>query len=311
VTTVSRGNGLPGRRPHGSGDEWVEAPDGRKFWGSYGAAGLLVHDARGVLLQHRVEWSHFGGTWGLPGGARHEGESAVEGALRESNEEAGVPASSLELDFTSVLDLGFWSYTTVVATVVRSFEARIGDAESVELRWIRESEIEALPLHPGFAASWPTLRALVDSPVSIVIDAANVVGSRPTGWWRDRAGAATEFVAALQCLSVAGITGERLGLTAERYWPHLVVVLEGEAAAATTDDAFGLLAVATPAVKVARAPASGDDRVVQEVGTARARGRRVVVVTADRELRERVIDIGASVEGPRWLWALLEQSTAT
>ena len=66
-----------------SGDAWVEGPNGERFWGRFGAAGLLVHDARrGVLLQHRADWSHFGGTWGLPGGARHEGETAVEGALR-------------------------------------------------------------------------------------------------------------------------------------------------------------------------------------------------------------------------------------
>lgn len=311
MTATPRRNGPPVRRPHGSGDAWVEAPDGRKFWGSFGAAGLLVHDARGVLLQHRVEWSHFGGTWGLPGGARHEGESAIEGALRESSEEAGVPASALELDFTSLFDLGFWSYTTVVATAVRPFEARIGDAESVELRWIQPSEIGALPLHPGFAASWPMLRGLVDAPTTVVVDAANVVGSRPTGWWRDRAGAATEFVASLQQVSDSGISGTQLGLSVERYWPHLVVVLEGEASSATMEDVERVSTVATPPVTVVRADASGDDRVVQETSAARAGGRRVVVVTADRGLRERVTALGASVEGPRWLWALIEQSTAT
>jgi 8-oxo-dGTP pyrophosphatase MutT (NUDIX family)/outer membrane lipoprotein SlyB len=311
MTTPPHRNVPTGRRPHGSGDAWVEAPDGRKFWGRFGAAGLLVHDDRGVLLQHRVEWSHFGGTWGLPGGARHEGESAIEGALRESSEEAGVPASSLELDFTSHLDLGFWSYTTVVTTAVRAFDARIGDAESVELRWIQPSEIDTLPLHPGFASSWPMLRALVDSPISIVVDAANVVGSRPTGWWRDRAGAATEFVASLKRLSIGGVEGAQLGLSVGRYWPHLVVVLEGGASGAAIHDVEGSTAVATPPVTVVRADASGDDRVVQEATAARAAGRRVVVVTADRALRERVIAVDASVEGPRWLWALIEQSTTT
>ena len=68
-----------------------------------------------MLLQHRAAWSHFGGTWGMPGGARHEGESAVDAAVREAAEEAGVPADSLSMRFTSVLDLGYWSYTTVVA----------------------------------------------------------------------------------------------------------------------------------------------------------------------------------------------------
>jgi 8-oxo-dGTP pyrophosphatase MutT (NUDIX family) len=148
------------RRPHGSGDAWVEGPDGRKYWGTFGAAGLLVFDrGRGILLQHRATWSHFGGTWGLPGGARHEGETAVAAALREAEEEAGVPAARLQIVFSSVLDLGFWSYTTVVATVVDEFEAEIGDAESLELRWIAPDDVASLPLHPGFAASWPRLWA--------------------------------------------------------------------------------------------------------------------------------------------------------
>ncbi len=143
-----------------SGDAWVEAPDGRRFWGRFGAAGLLVHDSRrGVLLQHRAEWSHFGGTWGLPGGARHEGESAVQGALREAQEEAAVPADAVEVLFTSVLELGFWSYTTVVAQALRPFDAHISDVESIELRWVPVAEVGALPLHPGFGDAWPELRA--------------------------------------------------------------------------------------------------------------------------------------------------------
>ena len=138
----------------------MEGPDGQRFWGRFGAAGLLVHDLRrGVLLQHRADWSHFGGTWGLPGGARHAGESAVEGALREAAEEAAVPPDAVQVLFESVLDLGFWSYTTVVAQAVRSFEAHMADVESIELRWVPVHEIDDLPLHPGFAASWPSLRA--------------------------------------------------------------------------------------------------------------------------------------------------------
>lgn len=142
-----------------SGDAWVDGPNGERYWGRFGAAGLLVHDAgRGVLLQHRADWSHFGGTWGLPGGARHEGESAIDGALREAAEEAAVPADAVRVLFTSVLDLGFWSYTTVVAETVRPFEPHMADVESIELRWVALAAIEELPLHPGFSASWPTLR---------------------------------------------------------------------------------------------------------------------------------------------------------
>ena len=90
----------------------------------------LVEAARGVLLQHRVSWSHHGDTWALPGGARHEGESASDGAPRESAEEAGVPASAVQPRLLSVLDLDVWSYATLVADVTTPFEPVISDPES-------------------------------------------------------------------------------------------------------------------------------------------------------------------------------------
>ena len=150
---------LPPYEVRDPGDAWVYGPEGEKFWGRYGAAGLLVVHDGSVLLQLRVGWSHFGGTWGLPGGALKQGETADAGALREANEEAGVPADQLEVLFTSVLDLGFWSYTTVVASAASRFEPVIGDAESVELRWVAVDDVAGLSLHPGFAAAWPALRA--------------------------------------------------------------------------------------------------------------------------------------------------------
>ena len=150
---------LPPYAVRDKGDAWVYGPNGEKFWGRYGAAGLLVwHRELGILLQHRVGWSHFGGTWGLPGGARKEGEAAEAGALREANEEAGVPADLVTVLFTSVLDLGYWTYTTVVVEASEPFEPVIGDAESVDLRWVPIDQVDLLPLHPGFAASWPSLR---------------------------------------------------------------------------------------------------------------------------------------------------------
>ncbi|WP_394552170.1 NUDIX domain-containing protein [Agromyces sp. MMS24-JH15] len=141
-----------------SGDGWVAGPDGQRYWGRYGAAGLLaISPDREILLQHRAEWSHFGGTWGIPGGARHEDESAIEAAVREAEEEAGVPADALAVRFSTVLDLGYWSYTTVVADATRRFEPVIADAESIELRWIPFEEVGDLALHPRFAESLPGL----------------------------------------------------------------------------------------------------------------------------------------------------------
>ena len=145
-----------------SGDAWVEGPGGARYWGRYGAAGLLaVSPQREVLLQHRAQWSHFGGTWGMPGGARHEHESAVDAAVREAREEAGVPADLLVVRFTSVLDLGYWSYTTVVADATERFEPVVSDPESIELRWIAVDRVVELDLHPRFSESWPTLAAQV------------------------------------------------------------------------------------------------------------------------------------------------------
>ena len=150
---------LPPPHLRDPGDAWVEGPDGQRFWGRFGAAGLLAwHPASGILLQHRAEWSHHGGTWGIPGGARKLNESAPDAAMRESNEEAGVPPESVTVLFESVVDLGFWSYTTVAVRVDVFFEPVVGDLESLELRWVPIDAVDALPLHPGFAVSWPALR---------------------------------------------------------------------------------------------------------------------------------------------------------
>jgi 8-oxo-dGTP diphosphatase len=283
--------------PRDPGDAWAYGPDGRKAWGVFGAAGLLVDDGHGrVLLQHRVEWSHYGGTWGIPGGARHEHEDAVTGALRESAEEAGVPGDALALRHTSVLDLGFWTYTTVVARATTPFEPVVGDRESLALSWIPVAEVDALPLHPGFGASWPGLRDALGVTPHVVVDAANVVGSVPDGWWKDRAGAATRLVDGVTGLAAVGTPGESLGLGFATWWPRWTVVLEGDARGAVAASAQ------SPGVGVVRAEGSGDDAIVDAARLALAAGDApVVVVTADRELRGRVETLGAEVRGPSWL----------
>jgi 8-oxo-dGTP pyrophosphatase MutT (NUDIX family) len=111
-----------------------------------------------VLLQLRAEWSHLGGTWGIPGGARKAGESPEQAAVREADEEAGVPPELVDVLGSSVFDVGYWSYTTVLARARELFDPFVGDAESAELRWVPMDDVAALPLHPGFGASWPELR---------------------------------------------------------------------------------------------------------------------------------------------------------
>ena len=296
MTIVPPAPGEP-RRPDGPrdpGDAWVVAEDGTRYWGRFGAAGLLAFDPdRGILLQHRVSWSHHGDTWALPGGARHEHESACEAALRESAEEAGVPASAVRPRLISVYDAEIWTYSTLVADVETPFEPVISDPESRELAWVPLDGVESRPLHPGFAAAWPLLRALLTVKPAIVVDAANVIGSVPDGWWRDRAGAAACLLDRLEPLSADGMDAARLGLPGSLWFPEVVAVVEGQARDVADAAADG--------VRIVRAPDAGDDAIVAEAGALIDAGKSVTVVTSDRALRGRVEELGATVHGPRWL----------
>ncbi len=159
---------LPPAHLRDPGDAWVYTASGTKYWGAFGAAGVLVwHRQHGVLLQHRAAWSHNGGTWGIPGGARRHSESAVEGALREAHEEAGVPADEVtvitELVVTMPVIDGEWTYTTVIVEVAELFEPSINDGESIALEWVAIDDVDARELHPGFASSWPALREILEN----------------------------------------------------------------------------------------------------------------------------------------------------
>jgi hypothetical protein len=137
----------------------------------------------------------------------------------------------------------------------------------------------------------------------IVVDAANVVGSRPDGWWRDRAAAARRLLNRLTALAASAAqpaptaSAEAGGHGRGLMGPvELVVVLEGAARAAAD-------AGVVDGVRVVHAPGSGDDEIVAVVAEAAQAdpGRPIVVVTADRGLRERVEAYGATAVGPRWL----------
>lgn len=151
-----------GRRVRGDGDGWVVCAAGHRHWGRFGAAGLLLRhagsDGHGdlVLLAHRVWWSHHGGTWGIPGGARDSGETAHEAALREAVEETGVEPARVRLTGATTDDHGGWSYVTVHALLEtdRPPDLEPTDGEATELRWTPVDEVARLPLHPGFAAFW-------------------------------------------------------------------------------------------------------------------------------------------------------------
>jgi hypothetical protein len=114
----------------------------------------------------------------------------------------------------------------------------------------------------------------------LIVDGANVVGSRPTGWWRDRAGAARRRH---QEVAAAGLD-----------FDEVVLVLEGAAKA-------GYPAGTADGIRTVHARGSGDDAIVEQVRSSAADGHQVMVVTADRGLRSRVTAAGGSYVGPSWL----------
>jgi hypothetical protein len=128
--------------------------------------------------------------------------------------------------------------------------------------------------------------------VRLIVDVANVVGSRPDGWWRDRVGAADRLLRALTGLAGAVVTGPA-GDGPVRI-DEVVAVLEGAARPAA----------APPGVEVVRAVRDGDTEVVAQAAAALSGGSLPLVVTADRGLRDRLPD-GAAVAGPGWLNGLL------
>ncbi|MER6079730.1 NTP pyrophosphohydrolase [Streptomyces sp. NPDC001833] len=115
-----------------------------------------------------------------------------------------------------------------------------------------------------------------EAPLLVIVDGANVVGSRPDGWWRDRKGAAERL---RDRLAERGLPGRPTPV-------ELVLVVEGAARGVDS----------VPGVRVESAPGSGDDLIVELA--AEDPGRPRLVVTADRELRSRVTELGAEVIGP-------------
>ena len=115
----------------------------------------------------------------------------------------------------------------------------------------------------------------------VVVDAANVVGSVPDGWWKDRAGATLRLRDKLANLGATGIADLPPPV-------EVVMVVEGKARGVPSSDT----------VRVVAAEGSGDDTIVDVVRTECVGGRRCVVITADRGLRARVTELGAEVLGP-------------
>jgi hypothetical protein len=127
----------------------------------------------------------------------------------------------------------------------------------------------------------------------LLVDAANVVGSRPDGWWRDRAGAASRLLARLAALPERSLTGPDGGVVV---CEGVVAVVEGRARDVP----------APGGVRVERAAGSGDDALAAYASRLSQEGIPLLVVTADRGLRARLPAV-AAVAGPGWLLSRLDE----
>lgn len=145
------------------GDGWVRCRCGLIHWGLHGAAGILVVHEEQALLQKRAGWSHMGGTWALPGGARMPGETAAEAALREAHEEVGLNQDEVVLHAEHTDDHVDWSYTTVVGVVQDAPELSL-NAESEQVAWVALDQIDRMDLHPGFRSSLSSVLGLLRKP---------------------------------------------------------------------------------------------------------------------------------------------------
>lgn len=123
----------------------------------------------------------------------------------------------------------------------------------------------------------------MSSTARAFVDGNNVMGSRPDGWWRDRAAAQRRLIADIE----AAARGS------EREW---TVVFDG----APPSRARGEASASPEGVRVEYARRKGanaaDDRIV-ELLTALPEGADAVVYTSDRGLRERAVALGSRVEG--------------
>ena len=129
----------------------------------------------------------------------------------------------------------------------------------------------------------------------LLVDVANVVGSRPDGWWRDRAGAAERLLGRL-----ARLVGTQLiGPDGSPFvCDEVIAVVEGRARDVPELDG----------VRVVRAAGSGDDAIADVAAELVSEGTPVLVVTADRGLRAR-LPAGTPVTGPVWLLKQLDRMT--
>lgn len=141
------------------GDGWTTTPGGKRVWGKYGAAGLLlmhqdpVTGERRYLMVQRGPAISDPGKWQFPGGAIDEKETFHEGGAREVIEELGFDKNALNNaqvhgEHTHSIPGSSWKYVSVAAQVPSMLKPDLSThharAETSDAKWMTEAEIRKL-----------------------------------------------------------------------------------------------------------------------------------------------------------------------
>jgi len=125
-------------------------------------AGILFHcrTSGRVLLALRSKWVSDPGTWGLPGGGVEPGESPLEGALREAEEEIGWRGEVHARPAYQSQAMNGFRYHSFIGTLEQEFEPTI-NWEHERAGWFRLDDLPS-PLHQGVEELMrsPEVRAL-------------------------------------------------------------------------------------------------------------------------------------------------------
>jgi 8-oxo-dGTP diphosphatase len=141
---------------------FIRCACGRRHWGPYGAAGLLLvpEERDRVLLQLRSAKVLSPHTWALPGGALERGETPTQAAVREAHEEAGVVDVTPQREIPG-LEHPQWRYTYVLATTPSLDLPAHSSWEAADHRWCALDDTPGL--HPDLARDWPMLVAEIQA----------------------------------------------------------------------------------------------------------------------------------------------------
>jgi 8-oxo-dGTP diphosphatase len=234
-----------------------------------------------VLLQHRAQWSHQGGTWALPGGAMDSEETPAEAALREADEEVMLDPKLVVPRGLYTDDHGGWAYHTVLAQAAEPVKVHSDDYESDAAMWRPASQVDQLDLHPGFASAWPVLRQAL-WPLTVFVDG--------TGF-PDPADVDRGLYRQLTALTRSGVTELPDGVAGPslpRWYPDYVLVLDETAQAA----------VASVAAADEAGPASAKPRMPwNEPLTVRTGGIRTVAVAGGAQAADVLAELAGNTPG--------------